>query len=82
MMPTSIKKQLSNQHSKLDRFWNQLGSILGGFGGPRWGEVGTNSFQKSIFKSIIKMITFRIALETDFDRFWAPTWLPKRETNL
>ena len=23
------------------------------------------------------MITFWIALGTDFDRFWAPTWLPR-----
>ena len=77
MVPTSIRKQLSNQHSNLDRFWSQLDSILGGFWGPRWGQVGTKSFQKSIFKSIIKMITFRIALGADFDRFWAPKWPPR-----
>ena len=75
--PTSFQKQLSNQHSNLHRFWNQLGPILGGFGGPRWGQVGTKSLQKSIFKPIIKTITFRIALETDFDRFWLPKWPPR-----
>ena len=32
----SITKQLSNQHPNLDRFWSQLGSILGGFWGPSW----------------------------------------------
>ena len=73
-MPRPFQKQLSNQHPNLHRFWSQLGSILGGFGGPRWGQVGTKSLQKSIFKSIKKMIIFLIALGTDFDRFWAPTW--------
>ena len=77
MVPTSFQEQLSNQHPNLDRFWSQLGSILGGFWEPRWGQVGTKSLQKSIFKSIIKTITFRIALGPDFDRFWAPKWPPR-----
>ena len=67
MVPTSFQEQLSNQHPNLDRFWSQLGAILGGFGRPRWGQVGTKSFQKSIFKSIIKMITLRIALGPQLD---------------
>ena len=81
MVPTSIRKQLSNQHPNLHRFGSQLGSILGGFWGPRWGQVGTKSLQKSIFKSIIKTITFRIALGPDFDRFWAPKWPPREGQN-
>ena len=76
-VPTSFQKQPSNQHLNLNRFWNQLGSILGGFGGPSWGQVGTKSLRKSILKPIIKMITFRIALGTDFDRFSAPRWAPR-----
>ena len=77
MVPRSFPKRLSNQHPNLDRFWTQLGSILGGFGGPSWGQVGTKSLRKSILKLIIKMITFRIALGTDFDRFSAPRWAPR-----
>ena len=80
--PTSIKKQLSNQHPNLNRFWCQLGSILRPFWEPSWGQVGTKSLQKSIQKTIKNMITFWIALETDFDRFWAPTWPPTGETNV
>ena len=75
--PTSFQKQLSNQHSNLHRFGSRLGPMLGGFWEPRWGQVGTKSLQKSIFKPIIKTITFRIALGADFDRFWAPKWLPR-----
>ena len=78
--PTSIKKHLSNQHPNLHRFWSQLGPILGRFSGPRCGQVGTKSLQKSIFKCIRKMTTFRIALGTNFDRFWAPTWPPRGVT--
>ena len=70
MVPTSFQKQPSNQHPNLNRFGSQLGSILEGFGGSRWGQVGTKSHPTSIFKSIKKMITFWIALGTDFDRFW------------
>ena len=75
--PTSFQKHLSNQHSNLHRFWSRLGSILGGFWEPRWAQVGTKSLQKSIFKPIIKSITFRIALGADFDRFLVPKWLPR-----
>ena len=40
MMPTSIKKQLSNPCSNVDRFKNQLGCVLGGFGGGFWKHFG------------------------------------------
>ena len=80
--PASIKKHLSNQHPNLDRFRNQLGSILGGFGEPSWGQVGTKSLQKSIQKMIKKMIAFRMALRSNFNGFWLPTWHPKGESNL
>ena len=52
-------------------------TLLFFFWGSRWGQVGTKSLQKSIFKLIIKTITFRIALGADFDRFWAPKWPPR-----
>ena len=73
-MPRSIKNHLPNQHPNLERFGGQLGSILRRFWGPRWSQVGTQSLQNSISKSIKKLITFRIPLGTDFKRFWAPTW--------
>ena len=81
-MPTSFQKQLSNQHPNLNRFWSQLGTILGGFWQPRWGQVGTKSLQKSIFKTIKKMITFWIASRSIFDRFWAPNGPQKGVTDL
>ena len=70
MLPRALQKQLSNQHPNLHRFWNQLGSILGGFGEPSWSQVGTKSLQKSIQKVITKKVTFWKALGRDFDRFW------------
>ena len=80
--PKSITKQLSNQHPNLHRFWSQLGSILGGFWGSRWGQVGSKWLQKSIKKTINKMITFWIASRSILGGFWAPTWPPRGETNL
>ena len=82
MVPTSIRKQLSNQHPNLDRFWNQLGSILGKFWGSRWSQDDTKSLHKSIPKSIEHMITLWIASRSIFDRFWAPTWPPRGVTDL
>ena len=70
MLPRSLPKQLSNQHPNLDRFWNQRGSILGGFGEPSWSQDRTKSLQKSIQRMIKKMITFWMALEPDFSQFW------------
>ena len=78
IVPRSLQKQLSNQHPNLDRFWTQLGPILGGFWGSKWGQVGTKSLQKSIFKSIKKMITFWIALGSNFNGFWPPFGEPNR----
>ena len=77
MVPPSLPKHLSNQHPNLDRFWNQLGSILGGLWELSWGQVGTKSLQKSIPKMIKKAITFSMASGLIFDRFWHPTWLPR-----
>ena len=67
MVPTSIRKQLSNQHSNLHRFWSQLDAILGGFWEPRWGQVGTESLQQSIQKSIKKN-------DHPSDRSWVRFW--------
>ena len=74
IVPRSLRKQLSNQHPNLDRFWSQLGSILRRLWGSRWSQDGTKSLQQSIQKTITKMITFWIASRSIFDRFWAPTW--------
>ena len=79
---TCFRKQLPNQCSNLDRFWSQLGSILGGFWVPRWGQVGSKWLQKSIQKTIKKMITFWIAPRSIFGGFWAPTWPPRGETTI
>ena len=74
MVPTSIRKQLSNQHSNLDRFSSQLGSILGGFWGPRWGQVGPNrsknrsssrSEKWSLFESLLGPILVDFGLQLD-----------------
>ena len=70
------KKHPSNQHPNLKRFWSQLGTILGGFGGPRWSRDGSKSLQQSIFKTIKKMITFWIASRSIFDGFGEPKSLP------
>ena len=53
--------------------WPHFGRVLGVKMGPSWHK----SLQKWLSKSIQKMITFWIALGTDFDRFGAPTWLPR-----
>ena len=66
----SIQKQLSNEHPNFDRFWIQLGSILGGFWKPSWSQDRTKSLPKSIPRMIKKMITFWMPLEIDFDQFW------------
>ena len=79
-MPTSFKKQLSNRCAKLDHFWSQLGSILGGFWRPSWGQVGTKLHQNPIQKPIKKIITFWMGLGSNFGRFWPPTWPPRGVT--
>ena len=73
MVPRALQKQLSNQHPNLHRFWNQLGSILGGFWEPSWNQVGTKSLQKSIQKISKKIITFWISFGPIFGGFWPPT---------
>ena len=42
MVPRSLQKQLSNQHSNLDRFWSQLEPILDGFGGQDRAKLAPN----------------------------------------
>ena len=77
MLPRAFQKHLSNQHPNLHRFWNQLGSILGGLWEPSWSQVGTKSLQKSIPKVIKITITISMASGWIFDRFWLPTCLPR-----
>ena len=76
--PTSFKKQLCNQCLKDDRFWFQLGSILGGFWFPNRSQIGTKSHSTSLHKMSNKMIPFRIASKSIFEGFWPPIWEPKR----
>ena len=71
-IPRACQKQFSNQHPNLHLIWSQLASILGGFWEPSWSQVGTKSLQKSIQKDIKKMITFWIALGSNFHGFWPP----------
>ena len=70
MCPTSIKKtslkSIPQLVSILVPTWLHFGRVLGGDGS----QVGTKSLQKSIQRMIKKMITFWMALETDFDQFW------------
>ena len=82
MEPRSFSKQLSNQHPNLHRFWSQLGSILGGFWEPSWGQVGTKSLQKSVQKAIQKMITFWIAPRSIFGGFWLQLALQEEGENV
>ena len=85
MLCQTINKNAFNIHRKitvkstlqfgaiLDPTWPHFGCILG----PRSGQVGPKSLPKSISKSIQKIITFQVALDTDFGRFGAPTWPPR-----
>ena len=63
-------KQKIGQHLDpfFDGFWDQLGSILGGCWRPSWTQVGTKCHQNPTTQLIKKMITFWIALGTDFFR--------------
>ena len=56
--PTYIKKHLSNQHPNLDRFWRQLGLILGGFGGQNGAKSRSPNRSKnwSHFRSLLGSI--------------------------
>ena len=67
MLPRAFQKHLSNQHPNLHRFWNQLGSILGGLWEPSWGQVGTKWLQKSIPKTTTKSLPFGSLLGAIFD---------------
>ena len=50
-------------------FWDQLGSILGGFCRPSWSHVGTKWHQNPISKPIKKIITFWKASGTNLNQF-------------
>ena len=77
MVPRALQKQLSNQHPNLHRFWNQLGSILGGFWEPSWSQVVTKSLQKSIQKEINKNDHLLDRSWEQFSLIWAPFWEPR-----
>ena len=64
--------------SILEPTWLHFGKVLGAKLGPSWHKIAP----KVDPKNDQKMITFWIALGTDFNRFWAPTWLPIGETNV
>ena len=58
---------------KLASSWAQVG--------PRWPHAGSKWRQKSIRENMSKNITFRIALNSIFDRFWPPRWPPREGQN-
>ena len=51
MVPTSIRKCLSNQHPNLDRFWSDFGPKLGGKMGPSWHQNLKNGGPKTMSKN-------------------------------
>ena len=71
--------------------WPQVGSSWGQVGlklplswaqvGPRWPHVDSKWRQKPIPENMSKNITFRIASNSVFDRFWGPTWPPREGQN-
>ena len=72
--------------------WPQVGSSWGQVGlklplswaqvGSRWPHVDSKWRQKTIPENMSKNITFRIASNSIFDRFWGPTWPPREgQTN-
>ena len=71
--------------------WPQVGSSWGQVGfklplswaqvGPRWPHVDSKWRQKPIPENMSKNITFRIASNSIFDRFWGPTWPPREGQN-
>ena len=58
---------------KLASSWAQVG--------PRWPHAGSKWRQKSIRENMSKNITFRIASNSIFDRFWPPRWPPREGQN-
>ena len=70
--------------------WPQVGSSWGQVGlklplswaqvGPRW-PVDSKWRQKPIPENMSKNITFRIASNSIFDRFWLPRWAPGEGQN-
>ena len=77
---TSIKKQLSKQCCKLDRFWNQLGSILGGFWGASWCQNLKKIDLNMYYKNDDVCSCFYVALKLNFAGFWlqlGPNLAPK-----
>ena len=49
--------------------------------GPRWLHVDSKWRPKSIPENMSKNITFRIPLNSIFDRFWPPRWPPREGQN-
>ena len=69
-------KQKIGQHLDFffDGFWDQLGSILGGFWRPSWTQVGTKCHQNPTPKPIKKITGFRKAAGWILGGFWLSTW--------
>ena len=78
IVPRTCQKQPSNRHHNLHRFWNQLGSILGGIWEPSWSQVGTKSLQKSIpqiiQKSIIKPTSPTTKIAKNIKKHYVLQW--------
>ena len=65
--------KLASSWLKLASSWAQVG--------PRWLHVDSKWRQKPIPENMSKNITFRIASNSIFDRFWDPTWPPREGQN-
>ena len=65
--------KLASSWLKLASSWAQVG--------PRWPHAGSKWRQKSIHENMSKNITFRIASNSIFDRFWPPRWPPRGGQN-
>ena len=65
-----------------DRFWSQLGLILGRFWRPSWSQVGTKWHQNLIPQPIKKMITFWSASDQFFLNFWSQLGSPGGSTSV
>ena len=78
-IPSKITLKLTSQ---LACILDPNGLHFGRVGGSFWHQNGTKLVKKSIQKSIKKMITFWMALRSNFVGFWLPSWCPRGVTDL
>ena len=78
-IPSKITLKLTSQ---LACILDPNGLHFGRVGGSFWHQNSTKLVKKSIQKSIKKMITFWMALRSNFVGFWLPSWCPRGVTDL